>query len=104
MKPHEILQKRMEEFDENQIKWLSPDPLEPQYMIPDMKAIQSFSLATSLALIESFEEMVGGNQPVWETDNLNSQRHSGRIEGRNQERSRLRTLLREERDRIEKMV
>ena len=29
-------------FDKNQIKWLSPDPLEPQYMIPDFGAIKDF--------------------------------------------------------------
>lgn len=48
-----------EEFDRNEIKWLSPDPLEPKYMIPDMLAIKSFLHQSNLALLEVVKEEIG---------------------------------------------
>jgi len=104
MKPHELLQKRMEEF-EKEFENISYEKMiygVPTIVSYDVSAIKSFSLATSLALIESFEEMVGEEETfIVDPNNLVVATKKTAV---NDERSRLRTLLREEKEKITKMI
>jgi hypothetical protein len=45
-------------FEENLIKWLSVDPLDPQYMLPDMKAIKHFISSELTTLAQAFLDAV----------------------------------------------
>src|SRR3990167_11044963 len=122
MTPSQVLQKRMEEFEEKfLIDFFSSEdwkydynryPSEVEFTIWQSKAtenannrkekIKYFSLTTSLALIESFEEIVESKRLKPDEENpLDLDREELSY---NQALDDLRTLLREEKEKIKKMI